>query len=128
MKSGKVKSLFCVLMAWIICLQATNLLWVFIGYECNRDYIEQNLCVNRYEPAATCKGFCYLSEKTVEQKEASDVLIKVKNAEILLFVQLVNMLSWEQPFSLILKIHYPLSKGNQLCQGIFRRIFKPPIV
>ncbi|MDF2474571.1 MAG: hypothetical protein K0S24_54 [Sphingobacterium sp.] len=128
MKSFKVKTLFCVLIAWVICLQATNLLWVFVAYECNQDYIEQNLCVYRYEPAATCKGFCYLSEKTVEQKDVSDVLIKVKSAEILLFVQLVNPLTWEQPFSLFLKLSCPPTKDKKLCEGTFMRIFKPPIV
>jgi len=128
MKSYKLKRLFCVLMAWALCLQATNLLWVFIGFECNRDYIEQQLCVYRYEPVATCKGFCYLSEKTVEQQNASDVPIKVKSAEISLFVQLVHELTQQQPFTRILKITHPLTGGNPLCQGIFDRIFKPPIV
>lgn len=128
MKSYKLKGLFCLLMAWALCLQATNLLWVFIGFECNRDYIEQQLCVYRYEPAATCKGFCYLSEKIVEEKEASDVLIKVKSAEIPLFVQLVQELTRQQPFTRILRITHPLTEGNLLCQGVFDRIFKPPIV
>ncbi|PUV26191.1 MULTISPECIES: hypothetical protein [Sphingobacterium] len=128
MKSYKLKALFSVLMAWAICLQATNLLWVFIGFECNRDYIEQNLCINRYGPAATCKGFCYISEKTLEQKDVSDVLVKVKSAEILLFARLDDAVSSECPFSFILKICYPQSRGHQLSQGIFMRIFKPPIV
>jgi hypothetical protein len=77
---------------------------------------------------ATCKGFCYLSEKTVEQKDASDVLIKVKSAEIPLFVQLVHELPQQQPFTKILRIVHPLTGGNPLSQGIFDRIFKPPIV
>ncbi|WP_433902919.1 hypothetical protein [Sphingobacterium puteale] len=128
MKSYKVKALFGVLMAWAICLQATNLLWVFIGFECNRDYIEQNVCINRYGPVATCKGFCYISERTVQQKDFSDVLVKVKSAEILLFARLDDAVSWVQPFSLILKIRYPQSRGHQLSQGIFMQIFKPPIV
>lgn len=128
MKFHTMKGLFCVIIAWAICLQATNLLWVFIGFECNRDYIEQQLCINRYEPAVTCKGFCYLSEKTVEQKDASDMLIKTKSAEIPLFVQLVKELNWQRPFTLLFKISYPRAKGNPLCQGLFSKIFKPPIV
>ncbi|WP_293938951.1 hypothetical protein [Sphingobacterium sp. UBA5996] len=83
MKTHKIRLLFCTMMAWAICLQSTNLLWVYIGFEANRSYIEQNLCVYRYMPAATCKGFCYLSEKSTQEQHTANFYLYCPVVEVL---------------------------------------------
>jgi predicted lipoprotein with Yx(FWY)xxD motif len=115
-------------MAWAICLQATNLLWAFLEFEYNRTYIEQNLCVNRFEPAVSCKGFCYLSEKTVEQKDMNDVLAKMKGMETWVFVQQINEIFLCFPMCAAVKIVYPKASDPDTCRGIRHKILRPPIV
>ncbi|WP_343567804.1 hypothetical protein [Sphingobacterium sp.] len=115
-------------MAWAICVQATNLLWAFIEFECNRTYIAQNLCVNRFEPAVSCKGFCYLSEKTVEQKDVNDVLAKMKGMETLVFVQYMKEILLCSPIVPVVKIIYPKTFASDTARGILPEIFRPPII
>lgn len=128
MKTRKIRLLFCTLMAWAICLQATNLLWVYIGFETNRSYIEQNLCVYRYEPAATCKGFCYLSEKSAQEQQASDVLIKMKGMETLVFAQHIGDFYLYCPVVELFPKKYFNLNVIAVCAGIANPIFKPPII
>lgn len=128
MKSLCSRWWFCMIMAWAICLQATNLLWTFLEFECNRAYIEQNLCVNRFEPAATCKGFCYVSEKTVEQKDVNDTLAKMKGMEILVFVQQIREILLCSPVCAAINIVYPKAFDSDTCRGIMPKILRPPIV
>ena len=128
MKFQRCRWWFCMIMAWAICVQATNLLWAFIEFECNRTYIEQNLCVNRFEPAVSCKGFCYLSEKTVEQKDVNDVLAKMKGMEILVFAQYIKEILLCAPIVPVLKIIYPKTFAPDTSGGIPPEIFRPPII
>lgn len=128
MKFHGCRWLFCMIMTWAICLQATNLLWAFVEFECNRLYIEQNLCVNRFEPAVNCKGFCYLNEKTVEQKDVNDVLAKMKGMETLIFVQHIKEIFLCSPVCAAVKIVYPKAFDSDTCSGITHEIFRPPII
>ena len=128
MKTRKIRLLFCTMMAWAICLQATNLLWVFIGFEANQSYIEQNLCVYRYEPAATCKGFCYLSEKSAQEQQASDVLVKMKGMETLVFAQHIADFYLYCPVVEVPPIYYYNPNAIPVCAGVATSIFKPPII
>ncbi len=127
MKLHGCRWLFCMIMAWAICLQATNLLWAFLEFECNRVYIEHNLCVNRFEPAVSCKGFCYLREKTVEPKDVNDVLAKTKGMETLVFVQYMREILLCFPTCPALKVVYPTALAPETCAGIAHQIFRPPI-
>ncbi|MGE8426671.1 MAG: hypothetical protein ACN6O7_02300 [Sphingobacterium sp.] len=115
-------------MAWAICLQATNLLWAFLEFECNRTYIEENLCINRFEPAVSCKGFCYLIEKTVEQKDVNDVLAKMKGMETLVFLQQTREIFLCSPVCVAVKIVYPKDFEPDTCSGITHKILRPPMV
>lgn len=128
MKTRKIRLLFCTMMAWAICLQATNLLWVYIGFEANRSYIEQNLCVFRYAPAATCKGFCYLSEQSAQEKQTSDVFLKMKGMETLVFAKHIEDFPLDCPIKELNSMVYFSPLTIQLCAGITSSIFKPPIV
>lgn len=128
MKFQRCRWWFCMIMAWAICVQATNLLWAFIEFECNRTYIEQNLCVNRFEPAVSCKGFCFLSEKTVEQKDVNNVLAKMKGVEILVFVQYVKEILLCSPIVPAVKNVYPKDFASDTFGGILPKIFRPPII
>ena len=59
---------------------ATFASWVaYTGFELNREYITQVLCVNRSKPELSCLGKCYLKKmqkKAEQQKESGRNLLK----------------------------------------------------
>jgi hypothetical protein len=60
----------------IVSLVAANFsrLFVYAGFELNKDYIAANLCENRDKPQLHCNGKCYFMKKIkqAEQKENAD--------------------------------------------------------
>jgi hypothetical protein len=67
----------------IVALLSSNFstLFIFAGFEMNRDYIAAHLCVNRDKPWLHCNGKCYFMRKIKqqEQKEKSQDLQSQKN-------------------------------------------------
>ena len=61
----------------IIALISANFssLFVYAGFELNRDYVAKNLCINRNKPWLHCNGKCYFMRKIKEAQE------KEKNQE-----------------------------------------------
>ncbi len=62
-------------------------------YRINRDYIAENLCVNRDKPMLKCNGQCYLAKKLKaaeekEQKSNSERLVKLP--EVVLSFQAIQ--------------------------------------
>lgn len=62
-------------------------------YQINRDYIAENLCVNRDKPMLNCNGQCYLAKKLKaaeekEQKSNSERLEKMP--EVVLSFQAIQ--------------------------------------
>lgn len=58
---------FLLLLALINC--AFSRFAVFAGFELNRSYIAQNLCVNKSRPALRCEGRCYFMKKIKQADE-----------------------------------------------------------
>ena len=56
-------------------------LFVYAGFELNKDYIAKNLCVNRDKPWLHCNGKCYFMKKIrqAEEKEKNDERQSQKN-------------------------------------------------
>lgn len=52
-----------------VIMQSTSSIWIYLGFELNRDYIARQLCINRFETIPVCKGSCYLEEKIKEEKK-----------------------------------------------------------
>ena len=99
----------------------------FIDYLINRDYIAQNLCVNRDVPDSCCKGKCYLKKqlsKESEKKEAEPNAPKKKQLSkdmpeffsMLSAVSLLNAGNW----------HYPVLSDKGLPENNPDQVFIPP--
>jgi predicted NACHT family NTPase len=56
-------------------------LFVYAGFEMNRNYIAAHLCENRHKPWLHCNGKCYFIKKIrqAEEKEKSDERQSQKN-------------------------------------------------
>ena len=62
-------------------------------YRINRDYIAENLCVNRDKPMLNCNGQCYLAKKlkAAEEKEQKSNLERLeKMPEVVLSFQAIQ--------------------------------------
>lgn len=96
----------------------------FLQYNFNKDYVAQNLCVNKDKPESGCQGKCYLKdqlEKSVKQDNDSEsnfgglqfeiFLEKSKNIYIPdLFLHNLSKVIWEDLIhlpSFFLKIPSP---------------------
>jgi hypothetical protein len=44
-------------------------LFIFAGFELNRDYVATHLCVNRDKPWLHCNGKCYFMRKIKQEQE-----------------------------------------------------------
>src|SRR5580692_4049046 len=44
-------------------------LFIFAGFELNRDYIATHLCINRDKPLLHCNGKCYFMRKIKQEQE-----------------------------------------------------------
>lgn len=44
-------------------------LFIFAGFELNRDYIAAHLCINRDKPWLHCNGKCYFMRKIKQEQE-----------------------------------------------------------
>jgi hypothetical protein len=63
------RSFTIVLLAFTILSANFSRLFVFAGFELNRDYIAAELCVNKAKPELNCKGRCFLAEKLKKAQE-----------------------------------------------------------
>lgn len=74
-----MKKLLSVFLVVIIISQTLISVGVVLHYQANKAYISQQLCENRNNPTAHCKGHCYLSKQLKkaeegEQKQSRNIL------------------------------------------------------
>jgi len=98
--------------------------FVYAGFELNKKYIADNLCVNRFKPQLHCNGKCYFMKKIkqAQDKENSENRQSQKN--------LFQEANFQQPLrvkfqsvllSVIQSPHYCTDLPEQA-----RTIFQPP--
>lgn len=63
------RSFTIVILALTILSANFSRLFVFAGFELNRDYIAAELCVNKSKPELNCNGRCFLAEKLKKAAE-----------------------------------------------------------
>jgi hypothetical protein len=56
-------------------------LFIYAGFELNRNYIATHLCINRNKPWMHCDGKCYFMKKIkqAQQREKNDARLTQKN-------------------------------------------------
>lgn len=111
------------LMAFVF--QSTSSLWVITSFYIQREYISQNLCVNRFEAISVCKGQCFLTKQINENQCKEQSKSVIKQQEVQLFFQefksaLLPKLDCFEIFKL-----FPLKDKSPMRDFIFS-IFHPP--
>ncbi len=110
-----------------VIMQSTSSIWIYLGFQLNRDYITSQLCINRFDAIPVCKASCYLEEKIKEEKSNTDVQIKIKLLEIAMvlpvFIYKHKKINYQPADDIVFA---PIS-SEPLSDGFCMGIFKPPL-
>jgi hypothetical protein len=64
-----VKRIFVLLMVVVVLSPAFLQLGVVAYFQFNKNYIQQQLCINKNNPKSNCKGHCYLTKQLKKAEE-----------------------------------------------------------
>jgi hypothetical protein len=82
-----LKRLASILFLVVILFQSFSSLYVLGAFYLNRTYISENICVNRFDAVAVCKGKCYLAQELNQQEKQQQKFPDLKQNEINLYLQ-----------------------------------------
>ncbi len=120
-----MKKTASIILIFALFAQSTSQLWMLASFYYNRDFIAANLCINRFDKIAICKGSCYLEKRFNENKQQQEKLPDLKTKEISLYTpehyQLSNIESFSMP-----KLIYPLYNNSFLENRFLQSVFHPP--
>ena len=112
----------------IVSLVTVNFSRVFVyaGFELNKKYIADNLCVNRFKPQLHCNGKCYFMKKVkqAQEKENTDDRQSQKN----LFQEAYCHQPFKIKFHSVLLSVTPIPNHHLQLPEQSRSIFQPPQV
>jgi hypothetical protein len=97
-------------------------LFVYAGFEMNREYIAAKLCVNKDKPQMHCNGKCYLAKKIkqAEEKEKSQERQAQKNQFQEAFITQNNRIIFTARLLRVIKLPYLSSAPQQHAADIFQ--------
>ena len=124
-----LKKLLTILLALAFVVQSTSQLWIKAAFYSNRDYIANNLCINRFDTIPLCKGSCYLEEKLAQDKEQQkSTSAEVKAKEIVLFFQQPSLELYAQSnIAFFIEREFNFFSYNCIPQDFISKVFHPPI-
>ncbi|MNL35252.1 hypothetical protein D3C87_1572690 [compost metagenome] len=117
-----------ILLVLAIFIQATSCTWICMGFELNKDYITTQLCINRFEPAVTCSGFCYIDKQLEKEREQQDPAPKAKQIDLSVYLPLTCFLVKSDDDFTDLRAAHLFFQRYLVLEGTDRFIFKPPIL
>lgn len=68
-----------------VTLQNTSKVWILVSFSLQKNYIVENICVNRFEIIPMCNGKCYISNEMEEDEQHQKKFPELNNKEILQF-------------------------------------------
>lgn len=111
-----------------IFIHATSCTWICIGFELNREYITTALCINRFTPAVTCSGFCYIEKQVEKERDQQDPAPKAKQIDLNVYLPLTCFFVKSSDDFTYLRCSYLFSQRYLVLEGTDSFIFKPPIL
>lgn len=103
--------------------------YILISFELNKEYIVENLCIEKDKEVNTCQGSCHLNKELEKITPASDdesnnQAPNLKESNInFFFAEMVSKSSFE--FLFLIQNEYPSINFNTL-KGVHNLCFKPP--
>jgi hypothetical protein len=87
-----MKRIYLFTLTLLLLLQSTCSVWVILSFYLQRNYIEKNLCENRFAEIPICRGACYLKKELSKQEAAKSNTpnFKIKETELFSNFQIVT--------------------------------------
>ncbi|MGJ1195579.1 hypothetical protein ACR777_08105 [Sphingobacterium spiritivorum] len=122
-----MKRFLPILLMAIMLIQSFNRVWIVSSFYINQEYIAVNLCVNRFDKVATCKGSCVLKERLKKEKESEQQAAKQKISDVYAFFQLKSSLQQKKVINPDRERTFPPFTSDLLPTGNPSSIFHPPV-
>ena len=120
-----MKRFVAILCLFVIMFQSMSTLCIYTAFALNRNYISENICINRFDSLPVCKGQCYLSDKLKENEKQEKKFPDLKQKEIPLFCEEKNLLNAPSLLSAQTDI-IPNNAADFIISGYAASIFHPP--
>ncbi len=120
-----MKRIFAIFFLITFLLQNTSSLWTMALFYVQREYISQNLCVNRFDAIPICKGQCYLSKQLKENEKKEQNFPNLKQKEIQLFFSVKISFDFDKKI-FEEESNAPIHKNNFLSSEFLFSVFHPP--
>jgi hypothetical protein len=121
-----VKKLITIFMIGVLFVQSSSQVWLLASFLFNRNYIAENLCINRFDLIPVCKGSCVLEEQIEKSKKDQE-----KQPELKLNPASPYQISpaLETNFEQLLSVEEPITRISDICfttSTPLSSIFHPP--
>lgn len=120
-----MKKLVAICILLCVVFQSTSRLWVLASFYLQRNYIAENICVNRFDTIPVCQGQCYLNKQLKENEKQEQKFPDLKQKEIVLFFEdaplFQSLYTFDAPKNLI-----PLRGEQFIVDEWLFAIFHPP--
>ena len=120
-----LKKVLSILMAVLIIAQMMINVGIGVYYHLNKEYISNQLCINKSNPALHCNGHCYLSKqlKNAEQREKQSSQTFKEKDEIFSNDAHAITVGYLPSFTIAGFIPY---SSSGLCTDNYNALIKPP--
>ncbi|MFC5046606.1 hypothetical protein [Aquimarina hainanensis] len=77
-----------IILLFVFLYHSTSELRILIHFYANQDFIEKNMCINRFKASPVCKGSCFLKAQLSKNKQKSSHkdFPKIEKQKIVLFI------------------------------------------
>ncbi len=106
--------------------QSTSNFWIMFSFYLNREYIAQELCVNRFDKIPVCKGSCYLGKQLLQNEKKEQKSTGAKNKGVLLYTHIENVFDFGFNFSSSYQKGVILSRNVLISSTFIHSFFQPP--
>lgn len=93
----------------------------------NREYISENICINRFDTITICRGICYLESELSENSEREKEIPTVKTPELQpLFCEPADYEIYATSKSFPVHKMYPEHRSAPPLSALLFSVFQPP--
>lgn len=122
-----MRNLFLCLLLITMSIQSVSYLWIVSSFYAQKEYIIQNLCINRFKSASKCQGHCYLAKKLKENSASPEQLPESKLKEAPSFVVIESIIDLAVVAALCPPaVKIPLFDERLMLPELIFSIFHPP--
>ncbi len=108
-----------------VLIQSSSDLCIIVSFYLQRNYIAENLCINRFEAIPVCKGQCFLDEKLKQNEEKEKKYPDLRQKDIHLFFQNNFSFEFDKPFTQY-EVHGLIQLQKLLPTEFAFSVFHPP--